>query len=178
MTLFGKFTSDKEIAGKIILSACKDVAYDKPMPIGEYRGMSMTLSINGFAKQVTLTLKGEMSHRVELGTDPKGNLIRIENALSNIPHHIQLTQDNLARLKQEMQDAKAEIGKPFPQEKELQEKSTRLAELDAALNIDKRHAPSHDEEAVAKKPRLSVREQLKAPCRSGSTKRHREMEVR
>ncbi len=168
MTLFGKFTSDKEIAGKVILSACKDVAYDKPMPIGEYRGMSMTLSINGFAKQVTLTLKGEMSHRVELGTDPKGNLIRIENALSNIPHHIQLTQDNLARLKQEMQDAKAEIGKPFPQEKELQEKSARLAELDAALNIDKKHAPSHDEEAIAKKPRLSVQEQLKAPCRSGS----------
>ena len=178
MTLFGKFTSDKEIAGKVILSACKDVAYDKPMPIGEYRGMSMTLSINGFAKQVTLTLKGEMSHRVELGTDPKGTLIRIENALSNIPHHIQLTQDNLARLRQEMEDAKAEIGKPFPQEKELQEKSARLVELDAALNIDKRHAPSHDEEAIAKKPRLSVQEQLKAPCRSGSTKRHREMEVR
>ena len=179
MTLFGKFTSDKEIAGKVILSACKDVAYDKPMPIGEYRGMSMTLSIDGFAKQVTLTLKGEMSHRVELGTDPKGNLIRIENALSNIPHHIQLTRDNLARLRQEMADAKAEIGKPFPQEQELQEKSARLAELDIALNIDKGHAPSHSDEAVAKRPRPSVLEQLKAPARSGSpNKKKREMEAR
>ena len=178
MKLFGKFTSDKEIAGKVILSACKDIAYDKPMPIGEYRGMSMTLSIDGFAKQVTLTLKGEMSHRVELGTDPKGNLIRIENALSNIPHHIQLTRDNLARLRQEMEDAKVEIGKPFPQEQELQEKSARLAELDIALNIDKKHAPSRNDEAIAKKPRPSVLEQLKVPCRSGSARRHRETEVR
>jgi len=178
MMLFGKFTSDKEIAGKVILSACKDVAYDKPMPIGEYRGMSMTLSLDGFGHRHFLTLKGEMSHQVELGTDAKGNLIRIENVLSNIPHDIGLTQNHLARLRQEMADAKAEIGKPFPQEKELQEKSARLAELDAALNIDKRHAPSRDEEAVAKKPRTSVLEQLKAPSRSGSTKRHRETEAR
>ena len=99
--------------------------------------------------------------------------------LLQLPHHIQLTRDNLARLRQEMADAKAEIGKPFPQEQELQEKSARLAELDIALNIDKGHAPSHSDEAVAKRPRPSVLEQLKAPARSGSpNKKKREMEVR
>ena len=135
----------------------------------------MTLEYEPFAQHVMLTLKGEMSHRVELGTDPRGNLTRIENVLAGIPQRMERAKAQLENLQQQRDAAKTEAGKAFPQEAELREKSTRLAELDASLNIDK-GSKTDRREHVAKKP--SVLEQLKAPSRSGSTKRHRETEAR
>ena len=175
MEIRGKQIMDKERAGAMIIAACKEAVSGKPMPLGNYRGFAMTLEYEPFAQHVMLTLKGEMSHRVELGTDPRGNLTRIENALAGIPQRMERAKAQLENLQQQRDAAKTEAGKAFPQEAELREKSARLAELDASLNIDK-GSKTDRREHVAKKP--SVLEQLKAPCRSGSTKRHRETEAR
>ena len=171
----GKQIMDKEKAGAMIIAACKEAVSGKPMPLGSYRGFAMTLEYEPFAQHVMLTLKGEMSHRVELGTDPRGNLTRIENALAGIPQRMERAKAQLENLQQQRDVAKTEAGKAFPQEAELREKRARLAELDASLNIDK-GGKTDRREHVAKKP--TVLEQLKAPCRSGSTKKHRETEAR
>ena len=175
MEIRGKQIMDKEKAGAMIIAACKEAVSGKPMPLGSYRGFAMTLEYEPFAQHVMLTLKGEMSHCVELGTDPRGNLTRIENALAGIPQRMERAKAQLENLQQQRDAAKTEAGKAFPQEAELREKSARLAELDASLNIDKGSKPDRKEH-VAKKP--SVLEQLKAPCRSGAMKRHKETEAR
>ena len=108
------------------------------MPIGSYRGFQMSLTLEDFGKQYVLTLKGKMSHRVELGRDPRGNLIRIDNALAGMETRFARVQEKLDSLYTQMETAKAELGKPFPQEQELKEKSARLAQLNIELNIDDR----------------------------------------
>jgi uncharacterized membrane-anchored protein YhcB (DUF1043 family) len=143
----------------------------------------MTLSLENFGKDIAVTLKGEMSHKTILGGDARGNLTRLDNALSHIASRIQESQGQLDNLRQQMESARQEVGKPFPQEAELQEKSARLAELDAMLNMDaKRDVPEKrerepDQDAPARK-RASVRNALKAPCKTGDPekrpKRHRE----
>lgn len=110
-----------------------------------------------------------MSHRVELGKDARGNLTRIDNALAAIPDRLQMVKDKLENVQRQLSMSKAELGKPFPQEKELQEKSARLAQLNAELNIDdKPHIERLPDDAVAKSVRPSVLEKLKAPCVHGS----------
>ena len=137
MTIGGQqFTEAKE-AGEAILAVCKTMKNEADRPIGEYRGFSMSLMYNPLTTQYQLTLKGAMSHQVELGSDPRGNITRIDNALAGIPKRIQFVQDKLNDLDRQMTTAKAELGKPFPQEEELRTKSARLAELDAKLSLDK-----------------------------------------
>lgn len=94
----------------------------------------MSLSFEGFHHQ--LTLKGEMSYKVELGPDARGNLTRIDNALAGMPDRLKAVRAQLDNLYQQQAAAKAELGKPFPQEAELQQKSARLAELNALLDMD------------------------------------------
>ena len=137
ITILGKDYADKEKAGEAILAACKSVKNDQEFGIGEYRGFLMYLMYNPIGNQYILTLKGEMSHPVELGADPRGNITRIDNALAGIPRRQQNAENKLNDLNQQMATAKAELGKPFPQEEELRTKSARLAELDAKLNLDR-----------------------------------------
>ncbi len=115
--------------------------------LGEYRGFSMSVMYNPMSQMYQLTLKGAMSHQVELGSDPRGNITRIDNALAGIPRRMQNVENKLNDLNQQMATAKAELGKPFPQEEELRSKSARLAELDAKLNLDRPAA-----QAEKKKP--------------------------
>jgi chaperonin cofactor prefoldin len=142
------------------------------MEIGSYRGFTMSLSVEGFGQDFILTLKGQMSHRVTLGKDARGNLIRIDNALSDMPKRLQNVHAQLDNLHSQMDAAKAEIGKPFPQEAELAQKSARLAELNALLDIDSR-APAQRQasEVLAKSKRPSVLESLKKPCVCGTSKK-------
>ena len=122
----------------------------------------MSITVEDFGRQYILSLKGEMSHRVELGKDVRGNLIRIDNALGSIPGRIQAAQAQLENVQNQLETAKAEVGKPFPQEEELRTKSARLNELNAELNIDE---PAPIERAaddiVAKSEKPSVLEKLK-----------------
>ena len=169
MVVRGDFLTDKDNAGAAILEACKEVKGLEPMAIGSYRGFTMSLSVEGFGTEFVLTLKGQMTHRVTLGKDARGNLIRIDNALSDMPKRLQNVHVQLENLHSQMEAAKAEIGKPFPQEAELAQKSARLAELNALLDIDS-HAPAQRQasEVLEKSERPSVLESLKTPCVCGT----------
>ena len=119
VTILGKDYSDKEKAGEAILEACKSAKMDKEFGIGQYRGFLMYLTYNPLGNQFILSLKGEMTHPVELGPNAVGNFTRIENALAAIPKRMAALEDKLESLNQQMATARAELGKPFPQEAEL-----------------------------------------------------------
>jgi len=122
-----------------------------------------------------LTLKGQMTHRVDLGKDARGNLVRIDNALNTIQNRLDSTKSQLENTYAQIENAKAELGKPFPQEEELQTKSARLTELNIALNIDERtpieqliDSSEADVSVTAKRERPSVLAKLHRPL-EGST---------
>ncbi len=169
----GDVLTDKENAGAALLDAMKDAKGLEAVPIGSYRGFQMSLTLEDFGKQYVLTLKGAMSHRVELGRDARGNLIRIDNALANMENRMARVQEKLDNLHAQVEAAKAELGKPFPQEQELKEKSARLAQLNIELNIDDKtpleamaetvEEPSERPAFTAKSERPSVLAKLHAP---------------
>ena len=136
MTVRGDVLTDKENAGAALVDAFKDVKGLDPVPIGSYRGFQMSLTLEDFGRDYVLTLRGQMTHRVTLGKDPRGNLTRIDNALNGMAERLNTVQGKLDSLYSQMETAKQELGKPFPQEAELKAKSARLAELNIALNID------------------------------------------
>ena len=136
MEILGKRYDEKLDAGEMILAACKESKNSEPVVLGSYRGFQMELSYNAFGSQFEITLRGAGSHRVELGTDARGNIIRLDNALSNIHEKLKRAKEQLENLNNQQEATRHELGKPFPQEKELTEKSLRLAELDAALNME------------------------------------------
>ena len=179
MEIRGDKLTDKENAGAALLDACKEVKGKDPVQIGSYRGFAMSVAFDSFQQEYTLTLRGQMTHRVELGTDARGNLVRIENALEKMPERLRNVQDQLENLYNQQAAAKAEVGKPFPQERELAEKTARLIELDMELNLDSK-GQAQPEQIVAKSARPSVLDKLKAPpVRSTQDKPHKkEMEVR
>ena len=179
MEVKGDFLTDKDNAGAAILEAFKDAKGLEPVPIGSYRGFAMSLTVENFGKDFILTLKGRMSHRVELGKDARGNLVRIDNALAQMPERYKTVQGRLENVQAQLATAKAELGKPFPQEAELKEKSARLAELNAELNIDDRTPLEQAaENVVAKRP--SVLGKLKVPSvhGAGEKKKSHEQEAR
>ena len=149
MAIKGKRIVDKEAAGKMLLEACRLSPHD--MELGEYRGMKMTVDYDSYRQEVKLVLRGEMSHTMTMGTDVYGNLTRIENALANMPQKLEKAEERIAELERQTEQAKAELGKPFAQEKELEAKASRLAELNAALNIDERR-----KEPMEKRPMKDV----------------------
>ena len=168
MEVKGDLLTDKDNAGAAILEAFKDAKGMEPVPIGSYRGFAMSLTVEDFGRDFILTLKGKMNHRVTLGKDARGNLTRIDNALNAMPDRLQNVRNTLDALTAQMETAKAELGKAFPQEDELRTKSARLAELNAELNIDDRtpmEQMAEDAPAVqsAKAERPSVLAKLKAP---------------
>ena len=168
MEVKGDLLTDKDNAGAAILEAFKDAKGMEPVPIGSYRGFAMSLTVEDFGRDFILTLKGKMNHRVTLGKDARGNLTRIDNALNAMPDRLQNVRNTLDALTAQMETAKAELGKPFPQEDELRTKSARLAELNAELNIDERtpmEQMAEDAPAMqsAKAERPSVLAKLKAP---------------
>lgn len=170
---------DKDNAGAALLEACKSIMKNESAEIGQYRGFSMHLSFDSFDKEYRLTLKGAMSHSAALGTDVRGNLIRIDNALADMPERLRSVQAQLENLYQQQEAAKQEIGKPFPQETELAQKSARLAVLDAELNMDGGRPPARGQTRIAKQERPSVLDGLKVPCKNGHEKKIRtEREVR
>ena len=135
--LLGKTYMDKLAAGETLLALCRIAPHDHDTTVGHYRGLSVMLSYDSFNAQFQLLLRGEMTHIVNLGADARGNLLRIENALNNIPVRMQKAQEQVDSLHQQIEAAKLEITQPFPQELELTTKSARLAELDALLSMDK-----------------------------------------
>ena len=184
MTVKNDNLTDKDNAGAALLEAFKDVRGMEPVPIGTYRGFQMSLTLEDFGKDYVLTLKGQMTHRVTLGKDARGNLTRIDNVLNAMPDRLQNVRNTLDAMTAQMEAAKAELGKPFPQEEELRVKSARLAELNAELNIDERTPMEQlaDDAAIsAKAERPSVLARLKnTPMRQtqDTPEKQREQESR
>ena len=162
MEIRGDVLTDKENAGAALLDACKEVKTSDPVQIGSYRGFTMSVEFQAWKQEYTLLLKGQMTHRATLGTDPRGNLTRIDNALAQMSQRLEAVKNQLENLYQQQAAAKEEVGKPFPFEDDLRVKSARLVELDTLLNIDgKGHA--QPETVVAKSARPSVLDSLKRP---------------
>ena len=179
MEIRGDRLTDKENAGAALLDTCKEVKGKDPVQIGSYRGFTMSVAFDSMWKTYTLTLKGQMTHRVELGSDARGNLVRIENALDKMPERLRSVQEQLENLYNQQAAAKAEVGKSFPQEQELAAKTARLIELDMELNLDGKGQPQ-PEQAIAKSARPSVLDRLKAPPVHGAPEKphKKEMEAR
>ncbi len=181
MEVKGDKLIDKDNAGAALLETFKDVKGLEPIPIGSYRGFSMFLSVEDFGKKFMLTLKGKMSHRVELGKDARGNLIRIDNALAAMPERMNAVQARLDSIYEQIEAAKEQLGKPFPQEEELRVKSARLAELNIALNIDNRSPMEQlvddgGEEVAKAAPTLTERLQRKNEYSHSNNKSYKEEE--
>lgn len=179
MEIRGDLLTDKENAGAALLDACKEVKTSDPVQIGSYRGFTMSVEFQAWKQEYTLLLKGQMTHRATLGTDPRGNLTRIDNALAQMPQRLEAVKNQLENLYQQQAAAKEEVGKPFPFEDDLRVKSARLVELDTLLNIDgKGH--TQPETVVAKSARPSVLDSLKRPVppRSPEKKPKQHEEVR
>ena len=159
MVVQGQTFTDKEEAGKALLSAYMAGNTAEMVEIGSYRGFTMFTEVCSFQRE--LVLKGEMTHRTALGMDPVGALVRIDHTLDKMPERLEAVRTQLENLFDQREAAKAEVGKPFPREDELKEKSARLAELDVLLNIDGSH--SQGGQAIAQSARPSVLDSLKRP---------------
>ncbi len=133
MQILGTAYADKAEACTALMDAIQGVPDGEAVDIGSYRGFGISVRFTGFTHK--LSLKGAIAYNVELGTDAHGNLVRIDNALDKIPERLLDYETSLTNLLQQQEAAKAEVGKPFQYEEELQQKSARLAELDVELNI-------------------------------------------
>ena len=147
MTIKGVTYDEKKTAGERLVLACSELSNAEEKVIGSYRGFELSLRFDTFRSEYQAILKGQRRYPVPLGTDPLGNIIRLDNSLNNFPERINSAENELATLHQQQVAAQIEVEKPFPQEEELAEKSARLAELNTQLDVDeKSHEPEQDEE--------------------------------
>ena len=137
MVIMDKTYTDKSEAGKAILEITDHITNKEPIPLGEYRGMKMTIFFDGFAREFCIKLKGTLSYEIKLGKDPNGVITRLNNGLNSLPDRKKTFEGQLAELHKQVENAKAEVAKPFPDEEVLEEKSRRLDVLNAELNMDK-----------------------------------------
>ena len=154
MTIKGVTYDEKKTAGERLVLACSELPNAEEKVIGSYRGFELSLRFDTFRSEYQAILKGQRRYPVALGTDPLGDIIRLDNSLNNFPERINSAENELATLHQQQAAAQIEVEKPFPQEEELAEKSARLAELNAQLDVDeKSHDPEQDEEEQEDAPR-------------------------
>ena len=154
MTIRGVTYDEKKTAGERLVLACSELPNAEEKVIGSYRGFELSLRFDTFRTEYQALLKGQRKYTVPLGTDPLGNIIRLDNSLNNFPERITAAENELDTLHQQQAAAQIEVEKPFPQEEELAEKSARLAELNAQLDVDeKSHEPEQDEEEQEDEPR-------------------------
>ena len=154
MVIKGVAYDEKKTAGERLVLACSELPNAEEKVIGSYRGFELSLRFDAFRTEYQALLKGQRKYTVPLGTDPLGNIIRLDNSLNNFPERITAAENELDTLHQQQAAAQIEVEKPFPQEEELAEKSARLAELNAQLDVDeKSHEPEQDEEEQENAPR-------------------------
>ena len=154
MVIKGVAYDEKKTAGERLVLACSELPNAEEKVIGSYRGFELSLRFDAFRTEYQALLKGQRKYTVPLGTDPLGNIIRLDNSLNNFLERITAAENELATLHQQQAAAQIEVEKPFPQEEELAEKSARLAELNAQLDVDeKSHDPEQDEEEQEDSPR-------------------------
>lgn len=138
MTLRGISYTEKAAAGEMLIAICKEYPLSAPIEIGSYRGFKMEILYDTVGTHYCLNLCGQAKYKVELGSDPLGNLTRIENELAKLPARLEAAQIKLAETIEQLETAKVEVQKPFTFEEELKEKSERLNALNIELNLDKK----------------------------------------
>ena len=180
MTVKGMHFEDKLAAGERLLLVCKEMPTAETVTLGHYRGFGLDLRFDTFRNEYQAVLRGATSHFVPLGTDARGNLTRLDNALDSFPDRIARAENQLQTLYQQRDAAQVEVEKPFPKEAELAEKSARLAELDTLLNMEGRPEPEQEEPEAEQdeqsgEHRLSVLAGLKAAAaeKSAPNKQHK-----
>ena len=136
LTLAGVTHADKKEAGAALLTMCQTMLSPEATQVGSYRGLTLELAFDTFAREYRLTMIGQLRHTVTLGTDVFGNLQRMDNALEGLPIKEQACREQLSNLQTQLETAKAEVQKPFPREAELNTKTARLEELNSLLNLD------------------------------------------
>lgn len=133
----GSVYTDKKEAGTAIINMCRQIkSFQDPVVVGTYLGFDMAISFDGFGQRFIMNLRGASSHKLELGPDPLGNIIRMNHALELMPKQLEEIRTSLDTTKRQMESAKQEVTKPFAQEQELKEKLDRLTALNALLNMD------------------------------------------
>lgn len=169
MKVGNKVYTDKKEAGTALVEMCKEMkSVNTPTVIGEYAGFKMAVSFDSFNHKFVMNVKGQLSHNLEIGSDPLGNITRINNALESMPRQLEEAQTKLATVEHQLETAKVEVTKPFAQEAELAEKLDRLSALNALLNMDEKgdNAIGMDDDTpdvkIADKPaaRVSLKERL------------------
>ncbi len=150
MTVDGKVYTDKKDAATAFLESCRQIRPDqKEKPVGTYKGFALSASFDSFSKCFKVNVKNEISHEFELSSDAFGNLTRLENTLKSIPKKLETAKNSLAEVKHNLEIAKAEVDKPFPQLEELREKEERLAYLNKELSMENKEAADDKAEKSA-----------------------------
>ena len=161
MQVGGKPYTDKKEAGTAIIAMCKEIkGINASADVGEYLGFKLNVTFDSFNNKFVMNVKGAMSHPMEVGADPLGNITRINNVLEAMPAQLEEAQTKLSNVEHQLETAKAEVNKPFPQEAELSEKLERLAELNALLNMDEKGDDAigmDDDAAEPEKPQEDVK---------------------
>ena len=157
MTIKGMMFDDKKTAGERLILAAKELPDTEPVVLGEYRGFELSVRYEPVRNEQQAVLKGKAIYPVALGADPHGNITRLDNLLAGFDERIANAENRLENLLQQQTAAQAEVEKPFPQEEELAQKSARLAELNAQLDVDeKHHEPEMEETPDEESARPSV----------------------
>ena len=148
MDINGEHYTEKKAAGEAIIRIMKSFKNStETLSVGSYRGFTMEMYISrGFRLEYILAIRGAMTHTINLGTDTLGNITRIDNCIDHLADNLEKAEKNLAKTEKQLQIAKESLKEPFSREEELQEKQTRLNELNALLNVDKRDNEFCDEE--------------------------------
>ena len=155
MFMPGGTVREKKAAGDAILGLCKSMTSPNPIPIGQYRGFDMELSFDTFSREYKITLIHQLRHTVTLGTDIFGNIQRLDNTLGAFEERMAACAEQLENTRVQLENAKAEVQTPFPQEEELAAKTARLNELNALLNLDKKENEIVDGERGEEEPQKS-----------------------
>ena len=170
MVIKGMTYDEKKTAGERLILACTELPNTEEQAVGSYRGFELSLRFDTFRNEHQALLKGTLKYPVSLGSDPHGNIVRLDNALNAFADRITAAENELNNLKQQQAAAQIEVEKPFPQEEELAQKSARLAELNAQLDVDeKHHEPEQDEEEQEDAPRRSVLAALEEKAEKAET---------
>lgn len=156
MKVGDKLFTDKKEAGTALVEMCKEIeTVNAPAVIGEYAGFKMAVSFDAFNHKFVMNLKGQLSHNLEVGSDPLGNISRINHALESMPKQLMEAQTKLETVEHQLETAKVEVTKPFAQEAELAEKLERLSALNALLNMDEKGNDGIDMDDEPEAPKLN-----------------------
>ena len=171
--LQGLHYDERVAAGEALLNLLPTVQDTKPVHVGSFRGFDVEVSLEQFGKH-GLTLKGAAEHRIELGADALGNIMRVENALASLGKKLDANRAQLEDLESQVENARTELEKPFPQEAELAEKSARLIELNAELDMEN-NAPPEPVAEENEDERPSILAKLKEPIPLYEPKPHNQV---